>query len=413
MKTPTAIDWKLTNPQYAFFTNPAKYRAFISGIGAGKTAIGIMAALNESIEQPGSVGIIVAPTYPLIRDVLYPELDKWLPRELVKEFSKHEHLLRLENGSVIRFRSAENDRQIERLRGTSIAFFWLDEASLMSRSVWDIMIGRLRQSGYNCKAWVTGTPKGFNWLYELFSASPLADSFVLTGVPTQSNVYLPDTYFNSLELQYSGAFKRQELFGEFVRFEGLVYDYSPSLITKEQAPKHPDMVAYGVDWGYKNPSCILGIAVKDGIYHVVEEFYKTKVVDYELTAEAKDMQDRHGVGVFYCDPSSPQSIEIFKREGINAVRAINDVNVGVRTVASLIAADKLVIHERCHNLINELQTYSYADGDRDMPIKLNDHACDALRYCIVGLGSVVEAREVQQVPSYFIPNMSRFASSRF
>jgi hypothetical protein len=51
MKKEMAIDWKLTNPQYAFFTNPAKYRAFISGIGAGKTAIGIMAALKKYVNS--------------------------------------------------------------------------------------------------------------------------------------------------------------------------------------------------------------------------------------------------------------------------------------------------------------------------------------------------------------------------
>jgi phage terminase large subunit len=231
----------------------------------------------------------------------------------------------------------------------------------------------------------------------------MKDSFVLSNVPTESNVYLPATYFDSLEKQYSGAFKRQELYGEFVRFEGLVYDYSPTLITEEQAPKHPDTVAYGVDWGYKNPSCILAIEVKDGIYQIMEEFYKTKVTDYELTEVARDMQDRHGVGVFYCDPSSPQSIEIFKREGINAVKAINEINSGVRAVASLIAADKLVIHERCHNLINELQTYSYADGDRDTPIKLNDHACDALRYAIQGINAVVEPIKPVRAPPMMFP----------
>jgi len=46
------IDWKLTDPQWKFFNNPAKFKAFISGIGAGKTAIGWMLAVYEAVHQP-------------------------------------------------------------------------------------------------------------------------------------------------------------------------------------------------------------------------------------------------------------------------------------------------------------------------------------------------------------------------
>ena len=111
--TEKTLNWELTAPQYKFFNSPARYRAFISGIGAGKSAAGFMCGLKEAIQQPGSVGVIIAPTYPLIKDVLWAELDKWTPRELIKDFSRRDNVLRLTNGSVIRFRSAENDRQID------------------------------------------------------------------------------------------------------------------------------------------------------------------------------------------------------------------------------------------------------------------------------------------------------------
>jgi phage terminase large subunit len=45
----------------------------------------------------------------------------------------------------------------------------------------------------------------------------------------------------------------------------------------------------------------------------------------------------------------------------------------------------LFIHPRCKNLIEELEGYRYADKKgksniKEEPIKLADHACDALRY---------------------------------
>ena len=395
MRVPKVVNWRLTEPQWRFFNSDAKYRAFISGIGAGKTAVGLMCGLNEAIRQPKSIGVIIAPTYPLIRDVLYPELNKWVPQELVKDFSRHENILTLNNGSVIRFRSAENDKQIERLRGPSITWFWIDEATLLPRKVWDIMIGRARQIGYECKGWITGTPKGFNWVYDIFVKQPIPNSFILANVPTRSNIYLSEEYFRSLEAQYEGQFRRQELYGEFVKFEGLVYPgFTHEKIVRE-IPEHFDRIVYGVDWGFRNPSCILAVGVKDGTVYVVEEFYQTRVTDDELIEIARQMQQKWGIGAFYCDPSEPASIEKFKRAEINAKKGDNDVNAGIRAVTAKIETDRFFVHERCQNLINELNMYCYADDEKDRPLKLYDHACDALRYAIMGIGTHAHRKSLE------------------
>jgi len=395
MRVPKVVNWRLTEPQWRFFNSDAKYRAFISGIGAGKTAVGLMCGLNEAIRQPKSIGVIIAPTYPLIRDVLYPELNKWVPQELVKDFSRHENILTLNNGSVIRFRSAENDKQIERLRGPSITWFWIDEATLLPKKVWDIMIGRARQIGYECKGWITGTPKGFNWVYDIFVKQPIPNSFILANVPTRSNIYLSEEYFRSLEAQYEGQFRRQELYGEFVKFEGLVYPgFTHEKIVRE-IPEHFDRIVYGVDWGFRNPSCILAVGVKDGTVYVVEEFYQTRVTDDELIEIARQMQQKWGIGAFYCDPSEPASIEKFKRAEINAKKGDNDVNAGIRAVTAKIETDRFFVHERCQNLINELNMYCYADDEKDRPLKLYDHACDALRYAIMGIGTHAHRKSLE------------------
>ncbi len=54
--------------------------------------------------------------------------------------------------------------------------------------------------------------------------------------------YLSEDYFRSLEEQYKGQFAAQELHGEFVRFEGLVYPgFTPDRIVRE-VPAHFDKV---------------------------------------------------------------------------------------------------------------------------------------------------------------------------
>jgi phage terminase large subunit len=399
------LNWQLTAPQWDFFNSDAKYRAFISGIGAGKTAVGLMCGINEAIRQPKSVGVIVAPTYPLIRDVLYPEMEKWVPWELIKDFSRHENILTFKNGSVIRFRSAENDRQIERLRGPSITWFWIAEGTLLPKTTWDVMIGRVRQIGFNGKAWLTGTPKGFGWVYNLFIKTPIPNSFILSNVSSRSNVYLAEDYFRSLEEQYQGQFAAQELHGEFVMFEGLVYPgFTPDKIVRE-IPEHYDKVIYGVDWGFRNPSVILAIGVKDEKLYVLEEFYQTRVTDDELIDIASQMQKKWGVGTFYCDPSEPASIEKFKRAGIDARKGNNDVTAGIRAMTAKIEGNKFFVHERCQNTVNEFGMYSYPEEgrNRDAPLKLHDHAMDTCRYAIMGLEGDVRKSQIMTHPFMHIP----------
>ena len=54
-----------TGPQVAFWGSPERFRAFVGGIGSGKTYAGTV----EILRQPaGSTGMVVAPTYPMLRD---------------------------------------------------------------------------------------------------------------------------------------------------------------------------------------------------------------------------------------------------------------------------------------------------------------------------------------------------------
>jgi PBSX family phage terminase large subunit len=407
------VRWDLTAEQHEFFTNTAKHKAFVSGIGAGKSTVGLLMALNEAITQPGSIGIVIAPTYSLIRDVIYTELDRWIVPQMIKEFSKFENKLSLNNGSVIRFRSAENARQIERLRGPSITWFWIDEATLLPKRAWAIMIGRLRQIGYNPKCWLTGTPRGYGWIYNIFIKNPIPNSFILSEVASRSNKYLSEDYFRSLEEQYTGQFREQELKGKFVAFEGLVYPgFTPSHVLPEgRIPAKGDKTAFGVDWGFKNPSCILSLVVKDGVVYVTDEFYQSRVNDNELTDIAIEMKAKGGTGVFHCDPSEPGSIEMFNIAGLEAKKADNRINEGIRAVTSLLESNRLYVCNTCTNLRNELGMYSYADSDKDTPLPIHNHACDALRYAIQGLNAVVEQpKPIRAPPMMFLdlrPRVSR------
>jgi PBSX family phage terminase large subunit len=382
-------NWVLSEPQYEFLENPSKFKAFLSARGAGKTSVGWMQVIKQVIENPGGHGVIVAPSFPIIDDVILPEMDYWMPKELIKKENLYKHNIYLEGGSVIRFRSADNIRHIERMRGLSVSWFWIDECTLTVELLWNVLLGGLRQRGYPLRAWLTGTPKPFSWVKSKFidEHTRVPNSFAMTEIPIETNRALPKNYVDSLRAQYKGRFAAQELDGLFVEFEGLVYpDFSENHILKpEAADLRPPYgrLFYGIDWGFRNPCAMLAMTIKEkGKIVILEEFYKTHTTDDQLIEIAKAWEKRYGKGPFYCDPSQPDSIVKFRKAGLDAKGAKNAVVPGIKTVTSyMLKENGLRISPFCQNLINELRTYTYSEGT-DAPIKLNDHACDSARYAI-------------------------------
>jgi len=367
--------------QQEFVASDARYAAYIAGIGSGKTVGGI-GRLGRNISQlnPGYTGYVLAPTVPSLRNVILPELDKWgiLGRA---EYNRTEKKLEFPNGSTVIFESADNDRKIERLRGPSIAWFWMDEAATISDRAWDIMVGRLRE-GDHLNAFVTTTPKGENWIHDKFAdpETRLDGADVIQGVPSTENPHLPDTYEEIVD-EYEGRFYEQEVLGEFVGFEGLVYPWFDDDNLTDEPPDEYDEVAYGVDWGHNNPAVVLAVVRHGDQWTVVDEWYERRCTVQDHSRAAESLVTEYGDGPLYCDPSEPANIEQFRRDGLAARKAENDVTPGIQHVSS--QADDLRVLRSCQNVRNEFNQYQYKDGgDGDKPLKQHDHAMDALRYAL-------------------------------
>lgn len=374
------------------------FHGFVSGIGAGKTTSGIIRVIaNAESWNPGETGMIVAPTVPHLKNVILPEMRKWGLLDHVRYEGKgsDEPGLHFPSGARVILESADNARKIQRLRGPSISWFWIDEAAHLPEQVWTTLVGRLRTGNYR-NGFVTTTPAGKNWVYRRFYThegpngqqveGPPSDVNLVYGVPSTANPHLPDDYAD-ITSDYSGHEREQEVLGLFVSPEGLVYQgFDPMDDVTDSVPQNPGRVLYGVDWGYRNPSAILAIVEdRTGGLTVVEEFYENRVTTGDLADVATEMAGRWGPGTFYCDPAEPDSIEEFNRAGLDAVEADNDILPGISTVTSHL--DDLTVRESCQNVINEFTSYRYPDetgedNAKEKPVDANNHALDALRYAL-------------------------------
>jgi PBSX family phage terminase large subunit len=395
------VDIYLHQKQIDFVMTSEHHAAFVGGIGSGKSYAGcvrgIMAAGGqigtERIPTP-NVGVVTAPTYGMLRDATLRTFLEIAGRAVV-DFNKSEMRATIANGSEILFRSTEH---YERLRGPSISWWFGDEAALYPREVRRIMLGRLRQHsryGYN---WLATTPRGRDWIYQTFAVKAKPD-YRLVRSKTAENPYLDPDFILALQDEYAGEFALQELDGEFIAFEGLVYpEFDVATHTHRgviDASRFKEVIA-GVDWGFVNPGVILvGGVDHDGRITIVHEEYQRKRRIEDWAAIAAELKNVWGINRFACDPSEPDYIKHFRQAGCEASQADNRVIPGIQAVRQRLVVredglPRLRLTPSAANLTAEFGQYQWAvnrDGLRDEPRKANDHAMDALRYLVMAADS--------------------------
>jgi PBSX family phage terminase large subunit len=195
-----------TSPQRAFWASDARFRLFVGGRGSGKTRAGAV----EAIRQPrGTTGLVVAPTYPMLRLGAMETILKLTAKAgIVTAWNKSEMELRLLGDRRIIFRSADNP---DRLRGANAGWLWLDEVAMMNADIWPLSIATLRESPG--RAWMTTTPRGKDWVYQLFDGDHR--DYATIRSKTTDNMFLDDTFVATLKQSMTSEMYRQEVDGEF------------------------------------------------------------------------------------------------------------------------------------------------------------------------------------------------------
>jgi PBSX family phage terminase large subunit len=375
------LEITLLKSQDDFIFSNKKYTAYIGGVGSGKTYAG---ALKSIINRKGTRGAIIAPTYPMLRDVTILTLTDLLDEVGHKyQHNKSDNIIYY-NDNMIFCRSAEYPN---RLRGPNLDWFWLDEPALMKAITFKIMQGRIRRSA-NAEGYITGTPAGYDYIYDLFYIADKAN-FKMVNCATKDNIYLPKDYVEDLYDSYTGTFAEQELEGKFVAFEGLVYkdfDREKHIIEPFEIPRGWRKVR-GIDFGYVNPFACLWIAFdEDNRAYIYREHYQRKRLIKEHAAIINKYNDLPKYDYTVSDHDSQDQAELVEH-GIYTINADKNVSQGIQKISNRLKIQgdekpRLFIFENCINTIKEISQYSWKEG-KEEPIKENDHTMDIIRYIIM------------------------------
>jgi phage terminase large subunit len=167
-----------------------------------------------------------------------------------------------------------------------------------------------------------------------------------------------------------------------------------------------------MDWGFTNPGVLQVWAVdEDERMYLIFEIYQTKKTIDWWVEKARLCKDHFGIEVFVCDPAQPSHIQQLRNNGVHAIAANNDIQIGIQRVQErlqvqadglprlFICADACIEYDRelyreypgdLHPCSTEHEFPMYAwpeskDGkaDKEVPIDLNNHGLDSLRYMVM------------------------------
>jgi phage terminase large subunit len=391
---------KLHPKQFDAFNFTRRYGAVICGVQSGKTYLGATWANKKITEFPKGNGLISAPTYKILQQSTLDKFFNLFP-EWFRYYKKQESVIDLPEGGKIYIRSADEPLGIE---GMTLDWAWLDEAGMMGRLIWVFV--RARTAIRKGQVLMTTTPYNLGWLftdfYKPFKEGKDEDLVVFTWKSVE-NPYFDKEFYEKEKERLSGEEFARRYEGEFTKMEGLVYDLPSDRIIEEKKINNPEITIGGIDWGFRNPAALWVGKLKDKVWYVVDEWYKSGKTTPEIIERCKELQKTHGVNRWYADSAEPDRIEECKRAGLYILEGSKDLKGGISQINQLIRENRLFVFDKCENFIDEINFYHYPEvrgenlNPKDEPQKKNDHLMDAMRYAITTYEPAVNEGEEEIV----------------
>ncbi|MBX7464959.1 hypothetical protein K1Y80_02535 [Streptomyces sp. MAG02] len=374
----------------------------------------------------------------------FDELKESLIAELANmEFAKavgarwngSDHELRFPNGSLIRFRYAENVQDATRRQGGQYQLLIFDERTLTPPDVCSFLESRLRsgrrdipvlgiRSGSNPGGPGHGSVKNRYIKPTNYGAKVVTDirNRTVRFIPSKlsDNPHVNPEYAMDLQA-LDGKLRAAFLDGDWDVFAGMMF---PELKREQHVVEPIELPATwrrynGVDWGFAAPWAVLWAAVdEDGRVWVYRELYQRQVGEAEqarqiLAAES----DGETVAARYADDAmwatrgdAKPIATVYAENGVALMPAGKGpgsrIN-GWQRLHSYLAHGPACLHHRAmgwdtcprlhlfstvHHLYRELSDLPHATNGNpeDADSSADDHAADALRYLLTNLGT--EAR---------------------
>ena len=275
------------------------------------------------------------------------------------------------NGEKVFCIGADNKKQVDRLRGSTIKYCYGDEVTTWNKEVFELLKSRLRTP----ESLFDGTcnPEGQNHWFKKFLDSD-ADIYQQAYV-IDDNPYLPEQFVSDLKHEYEGTiYYDRYILGRWTAAEGIIYRRfadKPDDFMLYEAPQLVEAVI-GVDFGGGKSghsfTCV-GFTAGYRMMIILADYWCKDALDPEtLNREfGTFVQACHAAGYpvyqAWCDSEESTLINgmanyaASHRLGINVGKCMKKpINDRIRFMCGLMGTGRVKILRHCTNTIDALQT---------------------------------------------------------
>jgi len=389
---------KLTEMQKQVSNSDARFKVLCSGRRSGKTYLSIN-EMAKHARHPNKKVMYIAPSYRMARQIVWDDLKDQLRRvKWIKKINESNMEITLVNGSIIMLRSADNPDSI---RGIGLDYVICDEFADFDEEAWPKSI-RPCLSDREGGALLTGTPKGRNHFWEMFTnANAMEDWSSWQFTTAQAGIVSEEELAQAKRDLDQRSFE-QEYEAQFVNYAGVIYyAFDQQNVAPWVYRLQPrERIRVACDFNVQ-PICAVVAKEVDGKLHVFDEIEIYNSNTNELVDEIKS---RYPEQLIDCYPDASGSQRRTSAGGVTdhiilhnaGFKLHNDasnpsVKDRIATVNSLLCSSDglrtLMIDPKCKTLINGLTKHVYKEGTRQ-PEKDGardySHMNDALGYLCMG-----------------------------
>jgi hypothetical protein len=387
----------------------ARFKGFSGPVGSGKSAALCFETVRQSYINRGRHGLLAAPTLGMLRDATLESLFTTLEGHDVDfELKKSDGELLLKAlDSTVLLRSLDEP---ERLRGTNLAWFGIDEMSYTREEGWLRLEARLRDpKAERLCGFGVWTPKGHDWLFKRFINQPVTGYGCVQAQPFENRYVLDKTpdYYERLESSYDPRFYRQEVLGEYLnsRADRVYHCFNQAVHVVRHAYDARKPLLWALDFNVAPMSSLI-LQWDDGRLAVVDEIVLERATTEEACMEFENRYKGHAGQIEVFGDASGKNMHTtgtndytmlqgyLYRAGFRQVRVrvpsknppvLNRVQKVNALLTNAVGEVRVEIDPRCQELIKDFEEVMFKP-ESGVIDKVRDprrtHTSDALGYII-------------------------------
>ncbi|WPC40632.1 PBSX family phage terminase large subunit [Clostridium sp. JS66] len=288
---------------------------------------------------------------------------------------------------------ANNEKSQDRLQGLTAAGALADEVALFPQNFVDQMIGRCSVDGakifMNCNP---GSP--YHFVKIEFIDKAKEKNILYMHFTMDDNLSLSEKVKERFRRMFSGVFFKRYILGLWVQAEGLIYDMFDEIKHKVQTIVRDYKEFYiSCDYGTQNATVFLLWGKYLDKWYLIDEYYYSgrdkgkQKTDNEYYDDLINFAKDRRIKAVVIDPSAASFIAVIRKKGKFRVKqAKNNVLEGIRNVSSALNDSIIQFNDKCINTFKEFFSYIWDEKSiergEDKPVKVMDHAMDAVRYFV-------------------------------